>query len=143
LVDTLSPASAFTTLSFSLAFFIMCIDSCRGSPWVSKRFILSGSQPICFGCRKLNRPLLDRWRHSGIHASKQQTQIWIWLQLISQCQSVHCRSWLLLSRFLIFLALGRGARVRLTSAAYRFALNVGLSETLSLSSKLTDSLWGT
>jgi hypothetical protein len=67
---------------------------------------------------------------SGIHPPKQQTQMGTWIQLISQFQSVRCRSSLLVSRFPILLALIREARVRQASAAYRIALDVRLSETL-------------
>jgi hypothetical protein len=126
LEDTLSPAFHFTTLSFQLAFFIKSIDSCRGSPWVSKRFIHPGSQP----------------KSPQIQASKQQTQMGNWLQGISQFQSVHCRSWLLLSRFPILLALVRGARVLLESAAYRIALNVGLAGPLFFVIKINLFTWG-
>jgi hypothetical protein len=69
--------------------------------------------------------------HSGIHTPKQQTQLETWLQLISQFQSVHCRRRLLLSRSAILLAVVRGARIRLANAAYRIALDVEVSETLS------------
>jgi hypothetical protein len=66
--------------------------------------------------------------HPGIHAPKQQTQMETWLQLSSQFQSVHCRSWLFIFRYSNLLALVRGVSVRLASAAYRIVLDVGLSE---------------
>jgi hypothetical protein len=83
----------------------------------------------------LNRPLLDRWMHSGFHAPK-RTQMGTWLQLISQFQNVSRRSWLLLSRFPILLPLVWSTRVRLAGAACRIAVDARLSETIFFQSYL-------